>query len=376
MKFTDIFNPIEKGSHGFTDEAIYSSIRNSDIIIPLYGGNNQHNYTERYVSSKTFTVDGKIGKTFSGEGIIISLDGSSGSMTYKSGELFALNHHAGFITLKECGREIVNLRYFALFMQNHYKSMCVSDGSKTLSLAQIYSDEFDLPEKAVQDRIMNSMSNVINKLEKLNGIYKQILGLINKSITINYRIYQAKNVSAESLLNYMSGNSGLTEEFLYNNIGLAGKKYKILSSATIEENMLGEIPMCKINNRNLKVFSTTKEALLVIRKGKAGITNYLSAGDYTLNDDAYILYKKIESPYEVSMKWLAIQYMKEFLEYASSADNGTWNMTGFFRNVSFDIPDYNEQVNLVKLYERADDVKKKIEEIQTKFSVLLSKEIN
>lgn len=375
MNFLDIFNPIEKGSHGFTDEAIYSSIRNGDEILPLYGGNNQHRYTDRYVSNKTITVDGKIGKTFSGEGIIISLDGSAGSMTYKSGEKFALNHHAGFITLKESGKDKVNLRFFSLFMQNHYKSMCVSDGSKTLSLTQIYSDDIVLPEKSEQDRIIDSMKSVIDKIEKLGIIRTKLLSVINKDLVINYQYYQAKNVPVTSILNYVSGNSGLTEEFLYNNIRLTGKRYKILSSATVEENLLGEIPLCKVKNRTLKTFSTENEGLLIIRKGKAGNTIYLMAGNYTLNDDAYILYKKEECGYDISLKWLSIQYRKEFLDYASSSDNGTWNMTGFFENVKIDIPSYEEQQKLVNSYSRGEGLKTRIELVLTMFNSLVCKEI-
>ena len=56
--------------------------------------------------------------------------------------------------------------------------------------------------------------------------------------------------------------------------------------------MLGEIPMCKINGKRLKVFPKNKDGLLVIRKGKAGKTIYLTPGKYTLNDDSYILYVK------------------------------------------------------------------------------------
>ena len=55
--------------------------------------------TDRRISVSAKTKKGATIKIFSGEGIIISLDGSAGSMTYKNGEKFALNHHAGFITL-------------------------------------------------------------------------------------------------------------------------------------------------------------------------------------------------------------------------------------------------------------------------------------
>lgn len=63
------------------------------------------------------------------------------------------------------------------------------------------------------------------------------------------------------------------------------------------------------------------------------------------------------------------------MNYTSSSANGTWNMTGFFKNVVIDIPDYDEQLKIVQLYERAEDMKKKIGHISDKLSLLLKKEI-
>ena len=185
---------------------------------------------------------------------------------------------------------------------------------------------------------------------ELDLILKSISEIPTKKTTIAGKIipgYQAKNIPINQIVDYVSGNSGLTEEFLYNNLGLKGKRYLILSSATQQENMLGEIPMCDINGRKLKVFSENKDGLLVIRKGKAGRTLYLKPGFYTLNDDAYILFVKEDCPYKIHLKWLSIQYKSEFLAYASSSDNGTWNMTGFFDNVVVDIPNYKEQLRIV-----------------------------
>ncbi|MBQ8050671.1 MAG: restriction endonuclease subunit S [Bacteroidaceae bacterium] len=375
MKFLDVFNPVVKGSHGLTDEAAYTSIKKGTNMIPLYGGNVQHVTTERYVSAATVTVDGTNIRIFSGEGIILSLDGSAGSMTYKNGETFTLNHHAGFITLKEGGKSQVNLEFFSLFMKNHYQALSVSDGSKTLSLNQLYSEDFILPPKATQDRIMKSLGGILQASKNLDKLYNKAVSLLNKEISVNYEMYQGRNIRIDTILGYISGNSGLTEEFLYNNIELQGPRYKILSSATKEENMLGEIPMCTINGRQLKVFED-REGLLVIRKGKAGNTYFLTPGKYTLNDDAYILFVKDNCRYQIHLKWLSIQYRSDFLAYASSSDNGTWNMTGFFSNVAIDIPSYKEQLKVVRMYEKAENFKMRIELFQQKMETLLSKEIS
>lgn len=374
MKFLDIFNPIEKGSHGLTDEAIYGSIGNGDIMIPLYGGNSQHSYTERFIAKKTMTVDGTEAKVFSGEGVVISLDGSAGCMTYKSGELFSLNHHAGFITLKESGKDKVNLRFFSLFMQNHYKALSVSDGSKTLSLSQVYSDDFSLPCKEIQDRIIEEIGLIIPKVEFLSHIEEKLNSIIKKHLSVNYIRYQKRNICIKKCIGYSGGNSGLTEEFIYSTLLIPGERFKVRSSSTSEDTLIGYVPQCEIGDSFIKINSRS-ETLLVARNGNAGQTEYLLNEKYAINDHAYILFIKEECPYKINLKWLSIQYREEFLSYASSSDNGTWNMTGFFNHVVIDIPDYDEQLNIVRLYEKAEILKSKINRITDKLSILLNKEI-
>ncbi|MBQ7442395.1 MAG: restriction endonuclease subunit S [Bacteroidaceae bacterium] len=373
MKFCDIFNPIEKGNHGLTEEAAYAAI-NLGLMVPLYGGNSQHRATERYISERAATVDGQPMRVFDGEGIIISLDGSAGCMTYKSGERFALNHHAGFITLRPEARQRVNLRYFAAFMQNHYKSIAVSSGSKTLSLSQIYSDEFELPDKATQDELMAELGWTMRAWESLSDIKSRLDKLLVRQITATYRRYQVRDVPLRKVLDYMGGNSGLTEEFLYNNLAVGGPRYKILTGATLESKQLGQVPLCSIAGRPLRVFEN-REGLLVVRKGKAGSTVYLTPDRYTLNDDAYILFVHDSCPYDIDLHWLAIQYRSEFMAYASAADNGTWNMTGFFDNVRIDIPEHREQLQLVGLYKRAHHLQRRIDEIHLRLQTLMAKEI-
>lgn len=183
MKFLDVFNEIEKGNYALTDEAIYASLQNNDTLIPLYGGNKEHNSTDRKISISARTKNGVPITVFSGEGIIISLDGSAGSMTYKNGERFALNHHAGFITLRGNALEMVDLEYFSIFLQNFYREMGVSDGSKTLSLTQIYAEEFDLPDYSVQKRVLASLKAIKRKLLSIERIEEQYRNLLLKEIT-------------------------------------------------------------------------------------------------------------------------------------------------------------------------------------------------
>ena len=372
MKFLDVFNEIDKGNYALTDEAIYASLQNGDELIPLYGGNKEHKTTDRRISVSAKTKKGVSIRVFSGEGIIISLDGSAGSMTYKNGEKFALNHHAGFITLRKDAVNKVNLEYFSLFLQNFYREMGVSDGSKTLSLEQIYSEEFTLPCFDVQCNILNSLKNIKIKLDALSNLKKQYYSLMDKELSTEYNKYQAKDVKISTCIDYMSGNSGLTEEFIYQTLQNDSERFIVLSSATEDNTMMGEIPKCIINNRQLKVFEG-REGLLVTRNGKAGQTKYLPNGKYTINDHAYILFVKDTSPYEINLKWLSLQYKQEFLSYASNADNGTWNMTGFFAYTKLDIPSIDEQMSIVKKYDILIHHIKTIEEIERQYYRLFQK---
>lgn len=227
-----------------------------------------------------------------------------------------------------------------------------------------YLDETELLKelKAAKSTISKmKLTSMINGLEK--GKYN-----------FNYQKYQATGVPIKQVITYMSGNSGLTEEFIYHSLQRDGKRYQVLSSATETRTMMGEIPMCRINDKDLKVFED-KDGLLVTRNGKAGNTRYLEKGSYTINDHAYILYIKEDCPYEINLKWLAIQYRSEFLSFTSNSDNGTWNMTGFFNLTKIDIPDIEEQKQIVDLYSQMEKIKEAASKVDMMIDNIFTKQL-
>ena len=370
MKFLDVFNEIEKGNYALTDEAIYASHQNGDELVPLYGGNKDHIATERRISISAKTKKGVPITVFSGEGIIISLDGSAGSMTYKNGERFALNHHAGFITLKSDAVGRVNLEYFSIFLQNFYREMGVSDGSKTLSLTQIYAEEFDLPEYDIQCSVLAKVKQTGKVLRCLKQARRAYEELKKREITVEYRKFQAKQVPIKSCIHYISGSSQLTEEKNYQRLKGQGEKYKLLTGSTEKANQYVMVSA----SDEIGSFSD-KYGLLVTRKGKAGHTEFLVPGRYVVNDDAYILYVRDDCKYKIDLLWLSIQYRELFYQYSSSSDNGTWNMTGFFDYARIDIPQYEEQIAMVEKYQLVQKRIESIESIEEKYARLLTKEI-
>jgi len=196
-------------------------------------------------------------------------------------------------------------------------------------------------------------------------------------LIITYKKYQEKQVQIVKILNCMSGNSGLTEDFLYSQIQKdLPRQYRILTgSVDYETNQY--IYKCthpKNPSKSINVIEK-KPVIHIIRKGSAGSCAFFDTGDYTINDDAYLLYLKDEYIDKIDLKWLMYNLKHEFLVYSSSSDNGTWNMTGFFKNVKVDIPNIDEQRSIVKKYEHLETLEKKITIIMKTSDELLSKEI-
>ena len=225
-------------------------------------------------------------------------------------------------------------------------------------------------DKKELERELSLIQSMLNDLN-INSVISDIK---NGKFSFAYTKYQATDKPISEVITYMSGNSGLTEEFIYHSLQHIGKRYTVLSSATEERTLMGQVPMCKIANKPLKVFEG-REGLLVTRNGKAGRTRFLEKGNYTINDHAYILYVKDDCPYKINLKWLLMQYKKDFLMFSSSSDNGTWNMTGFFKSVRIDIPDYEEQMAAVNIWDKLLYAYEKIQKINNVFVEVFEKQI-
>lgn len=374
-KFLDMFTPIRKGNFGLTEEAIYKSIQHGGRFIPVYGGTQQHVTTDRFASEYGKTKHDKSITIFNGTGIIVSLDGSSGSMTFiDSNDGFALNHHAGFFQLREDAREVVVPEFFALFFEKQLQEASVSKGSKTLTLNTLQSMDFDLPEYETQKKIMAKILPILQIKSKANGILSKISSLKERIPSLEHSHYQAKDIPISDVLDCYGGNTGLTEKEIYQRILEEGQRYEVLSASTSEATRLGDIPKCNLHGNELEVLDD-KEGILVIRKGKAGIVYYRPKGKYTLTDDAYFLTVKEDCEYDISLKWVIAQYRQAFAEYSSSSDNGTWNMTGFFKNVQIDIPCLEEQLEIAKRYDYLESLQIAIEDILLKVDHLFARQI-
>jgi len=378
VKFLDLFEQVQKGNFGLTDEAIYKSIQRGGNFIPIWGAYKEHIIPDRFVSENGNTKSNDSIRIYEGEGIIINFDGvSAGRMTFKRNEKFALNHHTGFFKVKNTKKSKIDPEYFSIFYQNQLQDISVSTGSSTLGLDQLYKIDFETPEYDSQITIMKTIKPLLVLKRKLNLVLDEVNQLKSMFFSQEYTHYQTKNIPISIILQVEGGNSGLTEEFLYSQLQYkVSRNYRVLTGS-IDFSGSKFIHKCRNPKNPDELIKTVenKPVIHVVRKGKAGSTSYFEKGSYTTNDDAYIIFLK-ETNFEINLKWLMYQLKPEFIEYSSSSDNGTWNKTGFFKNVTIDLPDIKEQNKVAEKYEQLENLEKKLISALTKINELLRKQIS
>ena len=179
--FDELFYPLEKGTSKLTEQQIYKSLIMDGELVPIWGGNQEHESVTSYVNVNARNKDDAAIRIFEGDCLIVSLDGSAGSMTFKpKGSKFALNHHAGVLKLKD--PKILDLRYFKYKFENKLRSLAVSDGSKTLSKRQLEVQTFDLPGLSVQLKILERYEQLANLQKKLNQTKSELDALLSKEV--------------------------------------------------------------------------------------------------------------------------------------------------------------------------------------------------
>ncbi len=190
--------------------------------------------------------------------------------------------------------------------------------------------------------------------------------------------FQAKNIPLSKIIDYLSGNSGLTDEYLYSQLQSNFERKYLILTGSIDYGIKRYIHRCKHPKNSTKLINVIEEKPIihVVRKGKAGSIKYFETGNYTINDDAYLFYLREDNPYQVSLKWLSYMLRPKCLEYSSSSENGTFNKTGFFKYVTINIPFYDEQMVVVKEYERLEKIEEKINNLSLITKQLLSRQIS
>ncbi len=380
---TSVFDCMS-GNSGLTEEFIYTKLATKGTIYEVLSSSTTGMTRLGFIPMCVLNND-KTLRVFEGKhGILVARNGKAGRMTYLKPENYTLNDHAYILSLRNDFKISMGLTlpedeqrfllwFICVFQQKVYEFASKTDNA-TWNKSDFLEMSISIPPKNEIERVAKFYDENLQIKEGVNVLLSRINSLKKRTLSVDYQNYQVKDSPVSNILDCYGGNTGLTEKEIYQRIITEGQRYKVLSASTSEETQLGSIPKVNLNGRELEVLED-KEGILVIRKGKAGSTFYHEKGKYTLTDDAYFLTIKEDCEYDISLKWLIAQYRQMFFEYSSSSDNGTWNMTGFFKNVKIDIPSYEEQLELVKIYDYFELLQIRIEGIQTKIAQLFTRQI-
>jgi len=357
-----MFKPILKGDFGLTDEAIYKSIQHGGQFIPVYGGTQKHVITDRFVSECGKTKHNKPITIFSGDGLIISLDGSSGCMTYiTTNNRFALNHHAGFFQLKEEARRVIDPEFFSLFFEEQLQEASISEGSKTLTLNQLYSMDFDIPSYPTQQHVMKAISPLVLLRNRIEYIISKIELILEKNLVLESG--DSESIPLSDILRYVSRNDSLSEEGIYkrsSEISKSKKTIKVISGS--RDGFYGYYPL----DRAIHAVND-KCCLQVITRGQACLMRYLEKGSYATNTNAMLLVLKEEAKSmlglmnevdeEIYLRFLEFYLYPYFKEFSSSADLSVFPLTEAIQKINIplirlseEIKSVSEQYQVLKTY--------------------------
>lgn len=343
IKILDAFDYFP-GNHGLTEEVIYSwQPTNEEESNPIFSGSKDNILPIGYIQKNAKNNKEEDISSFNGECLILTKDGSAGLFTYKNEGNFTVNHHACILKIK-CGWENkINLEWFAYQYQKRlYQYVTSKSDNGVFSTKWFDKILFEVPDD------YNLQLRQKDKKRKLNYIFECIKNQHQhlKKLVINSKteLKTGEFYSMKQIFHFKGGNSGLTGDFIYNNQpNIENESIPIFSGATLKTNSMGCISKSALlKNKKMKIFNGS--SILVARKGyNAGTITYIDNGEFTINDDAYVLVPKKEWKNKINLRWFLYQYQDLFYNIVSSkSDNATFNKT-YAKKEKVIIPDKDFQ---------------------------------
>lgn len=292
----------------------------------------------------------------------------AGTMFYRDYSFYP-NDHCGVLILKDEYKDELDLKWFLFTHAAYIRSFATADSAKPMLYNGTVKEidiNYPFPDIVEQKRIVEQLERKKEIEEKIKNIELMCEELKKIGVDNSYSEYQAKDVEVASVFECISGNSGLTEEFIYNHQNDDGEKCKVLSSSTDESTAMGNVSENTfLNGKKIKSFRGC--GILVSRNGDAGAMKYLQNGLYTMNDHAYIIHAKDKLPYKIDLQWFAETQGSLVKSYSSGKGNSTWNKKLFFQQAHFDIPSFKEQRAIARQYQKVDQMLNDIEELKRSF---------
>ena len=180
----------------------------------------------------------------------------------------------------------------------------------------------------------------------------------------------------------VGGNSGLTEDFIYQNQPLSSDKivnvYTGSSSDCIKVKSIDSDAKLIKNNKIKKIKFFTGVGIKIVRKGKAGTLSLINDLKYTINDDAYILQVKKAYKTEIDIKYVLYTQkdkVKNCVTSEGDGKNGTFNKT-LFEESFIEIPDIQIQKTITSEFEKINIYRNILQENLQKIESILLKILN
>jgi Type I restriction modification DNA specificity domain len=301
--------------------------------------------------------------------------------------IFDANNTAVLIPKKEWRDKII-LEWLKSFLKNKFLKICSSIDSVSYLNKEIVDNLIlEIPNLDKQKEELKKFSKINSSLDSIDNLLQLLEKLENKHILIQSN-QTTKSISVKEVFGSVSGNAGLTEEFIYQMSELDGKQFEVLSSSVLDHTKMGQIPFCTLPNKKpLKVFKNGY-GILVARNGNAGTMSFLPKGNYTTNDHAYILFIKDEFKKEYNINneqleveflyWFMLKYKAGIKKISTNNDNSTWSKTAFFNNFAIEMPvnkSLDEVKKLAKVGSKLNSLKTQLLSIKSKLIEIEIKDI-
>lgn len=333
------------GNSGLTEGIIYwNPPKDKKSSVTVYSGSTLDN-TLLGVVDKSTIINGRHIKIFTAPAIVIVRKGLAGKTKFIEKGEFTINDDAYVITVKEKYKAEIKIEWIEKVIQNYAVNCITSKGTNgTFSKEQFLELEITCPSVHEQEEIVRVSKAIEILKDKIYVLDEQLKNLDHYIIGGN-ALFQ---MEAGKLFDIQGGNSGLTEEFIYNNQPTNKKEAIVVySSSTATATNMGTISKnAKIKGKQIKRFKGP--AVIISRNGQAGKVMFIEEGLFTINDHAYVLTVKKAYEKQIDLKWFSYVCEKYSKRCVTSKDsNGTFCKDIFLKE-QIDVVEYDLQEKIVK----------------------------
>jgi len=297
----------------------------------------------------------------------------AGKIFYRKGN-YTIGRNCMGLRSKDKYKDKINLMWFSYKFQNLFHRLRIGEleGQRSLNKTLLENVKITIPDKLIQEKQLKTYAKTQYLQDNIDKLLEHAENFIKTKIQITEYIYDEE---IKKIFDIIGGNSGLTEEFIYyNQPNNEEEKIPILSSATLDNNLMGYVSrIAKINGKKLKIFKGL--CILVARNGYAGTMTYIENERFTTNDHAYVLILKKEWKEKINLRWFVHQYQELFYNLVTSkSDNATFNKE-YAEKQKVKIPDIKVQISIAEKLQKIDYLMKNFQFLKEKIENLVECEV-